>query len=73
VANVVEPVVTAVLTGFVSALGTFLAINRRIDRLDEKFDRKIGALDEKFDRKFDVLMIELLRHFREGHPPNAAA
>jgi hypothetical protein len=30
-------------------------------------------LDEKLDRKFDLFMLELLRHVREGHPPNAAA
>jgi hypothetical protein len=75
--HVIEPVVAAVITGFVSALGTFISLGaflgRRIDRLVEKFDRKLDGLDEKFDRKFDVLMVELLRHIREGHPPHQAA
>ncbi len=68
-----EPVITAVITGFISALGTFISVaafvGRRIDRVDDD----IHALDEKFDRKFDILMLELLRHVREGHPPNQAA
>ena len=64
----VEPVVTAVITGFISALGTFLAVSHRVERLDEKFDRRIGALDEKFDRKFDALMFELF-HSRPDGPP----
>ena len=68
-----EPVITAVITGFISALGTFISVaafvGRRIDRVDDD----IHALDEKFGRKFDILMLELLRHVREGHPPNQAA
>lgn len=75
----VEPVVTAVITGFISALGAFLAINSRVDRLDDKVDRRITALDEKFDRKFDALdgkfdamRLDLVRHI-ERHPPDQAA
>lgn len=68
-----DPVTTALITGFLSAVGTFVSlaafVGRRADRLDEKIDR----LDQKLDRKFDVFMLELLRHVREGHPPNAAA
>jgi hypothetical protein len=68
-----EPVITAVITGFISALGTFISVaafvGRRIDRVDDD----IHALDEKFDRKFDILMLEPLRHVRKGHPPNQAA
>ena len=60
-----DPITAALITGFVSAIGTFVSlatfVGRRIDRLDEKFDRK-----------FDMLMVELLRHVREGHPPTAA-
>ncbi|MGH2626023.1 MAG: hypothetical protein ACRDHY_05170 [Anaerolineales bacterium] len=67
-----DPVTTALIT-FLSAVGTFVSLaaflGRRIDRVGEKIER----LDEKLDRKFDVFMLELLRHVREGHPPNAAA
>ncbi|MGH9035205.1 MAG: hypothetical protein ACRD0O_05520 [Acidimicrobiia bacterium] len=62
----IEPVVAAVITGFISALGTFISVAAFVGR-------RIDRLDEKFDRKFDVLMIELMRHVREGHPPNQVA
>ncbi len=61
-----EPAVAAVITGFISALGTFISVSTFVGR-------RIDRLDEKFDRKFDLLMLELLHHVREDHPPNQAA
>jgi hypothetical protein len=75
-----DPITTTLITGFLTAVTTFVSlaafVGRRVDRLDERIGRmdgKIDRLDEKLDRKFDTLMLELLRHVREGHPPNAAA
>jgi hypothetical protein len=67
-----DPVTTAVITGCVSAVGTFVSVagfvGRRIDRVEERLDR----LGEKFDRTFDFLTAELLQRLREHHPPDAA-
>jgi hypothetical protein len=75
-----DQITTTLITGFLTAVTTFVSlaafVGRRVDRVDEKVDRldeKIHRLDEKLDRKFDLFMLELLRHVREGHPPNAAA
>lgn len=64
----IEPVVVAVITGFISALGTFISVAAFVGRRFDRVDDKINWLDEKFDRKFDTLMLELL-HSRPGGPP----
>ena len=66
----IEPVVTAVITGFVSALAAFISIASFVGRRFERVDERLERLDEKFDRKFDTLMLELL-HSRGGPPPAA--
>lgn len=82
-------VVTAVVTGFVSALMAFVAVavftGRQIGDLRGDIGDLRGEIAElrtevrsdihRLDGKFDQMMFELLRHVREGghQPPPQAA
>jgi len=39
-------------------------LDRKVDRLAEKFDAKFDALDGKLDAKFDSLRSEIAKQFR---------